>query len=202
MLAAESEKTLAERALIQNPATQKDSVLKAIAVIQRSGAYLGAHTHTHRESEGEREMVMMQTSGNRGGVAAATRRTRGYGPHAAGGGRRRRGGGGGGEEEERRRRIRRRRGVRTEACAAPSGKGSLERFPQVRVRKASHRRLELLIEAAVANERYDDVLLLLCVHACIPSFPSLLRKKKSHSSDRIRWRERKRRSKTCTRRTY
>ena len=92
--------------------------------------------------------------------------------------------------------------MRTEACAAPSGKGSLERFPQVRVRKASHRRLELLIEAAVANERYDDVLLLLCVHACIPSFPSLLRKKKSHSSDCIRWRERKRRSKTCTRRTY
>ena len=46
-----------------------------------------------------------------------------------------------------------RRAMSATACAAPSGTGSLERFPQVRVRKASHRRLELLIEAAVANER-------------------------------------------------
>lgn len=46
-----------------------------------------------------------------------------------------------------------RRAMSAMACAAPSGTGGLERFPQVRVRKASHRRLELLIEAAVANER-------------------------------------------------
>lgn len=45
--------------------------------------------------------------------------------------------------------------VRPVACAAPSGKGDLEAFPQIRVRKASHRRLELLIEAAVANERLN-----------------------------------------------